>query len=52
MTSTNPSVFTPGGGIRGIRAPYGTAMTGTIPIPSDTMHTNVNARALASERAA
>src|SRR5262249_26267769 len=51
-TSTSPSVFTPAGGIRGIRATYGTEMTGAIPIPSDTIHTNVNARAFASERVA
>src|SRR5262245_33145733 len=52
MTSTRLSVFTPAGGVRGIRAMYGTAMTGTIPIPRDTIHTNVNARAFESERAA
>jgi hypothetical protein len=52
ITSTSPSVFTPGGGMLGIREMYGTAMTGTIPIPSDTIHTKLNARAFASERAA
>ena len=52
MTSTSPSVFTPGGGMLGIREMYGTAMTGAIPIPSDTIHTSVNARAFASERVA
>jgi hypothetical protein len=36
----------------GIREMYGTAITGAIPIPSDTIHTNVNALAFASEREA
>jgi hypothetical protein len=36
----------------GIRERYGTAITGAIPIPSDTIHTDVNARAFASDRAA
>ena len=45
-------VGTPGGGMRNIRAPYGIAMTGTIPIPSETMHTNVNAGAFTRQRAA
>ena len=52
MTSTSPSVFTPRGGVRGTRATYGTAMTGAIPIPSETTHTKVNARAFDSERTA
>ena len=34
------------------RAQYGIAMIGTMPIPSDTTHTNVNARAFASDRPA
>jgi hypothetical protein len=45
-------MFMPGGGVRGTRITYGIAMTGAIPIPSDTIHTSVNARAFASERAA
>jgi hypothetical protein len=49
---TNPSVFTPTGGIFNTRAQYGMAMTGTMPIPSDTTHTSVNARAFASDRPA
>ena len=46
------SVFTPGGGVVKMRAPYGIAMTGAMPMPSDTTHTNVNARAFASDRPA
>jgi hypothetical protein len=45
-------VFTPEGGIFESRAAYGIAMTGAMPIPSDTTHTNVNARAFARERPA
>jgi hypothetical protein len=47
-----PSVFTPGGGILNIRAPYGIAMTDAMPIPSDKTHTNVKPRAFASDRPA
>jgi hypothetical protein len=47
-TSTSPSVFTPAGGVLSTRAQYGIAMTGTIPMPSETTHTNVNARAFAA----
>ena len=52
IISTSPSVFTPAGGIVAIREKYGIAMTGVMPIPSDTTHTNVKARAFASERPA
>ena len=45
-------MFTPAGGIRSTRAQYGIAMTGAMPMPSDTTHTNVNARAFASDRPA
>jgi hypothetical protein len=31
---------------------YGTAITGTMPMPNDTTHTNVNARAFVSDRPA
>ena len=51
-SSTRPSVFTPAGGILQYARQYGIAMTGTMPIPSDTTHTNVNARAFASDRPA
>jgi hypothetical protein len=46
------SVFKPGGCIVSIREKYGIAMTGAMPIPNDTTHTKVKARAFASERAA
>src|SRR6266540_6504782 len=52
VTSTSPSVFTPKGGIRKMRAQYGIAMTSAMPMPSETTQTNVNARALASDRPA
>jgi hypothetical protein len=42
----------PAGGILSMRAQYGIAMTGTIPMPSETTHTSVNARAFASDRPA
>jgi hypothetical protein len=39
----------PGGGILNIRMPAEIVMIGAIPIPSDTIQTNVNARAFASD---
>ena len=45
-------MFTPVGGSRKTRAQYGIAMTSAMPMPRDTTHTSVKARAFASDRTA